>query len=60
MRVVQSEPVSTPSLATGRPPAGTNAPVRVRVIPAKPGEPMIPQFTRIASNTAHHSVVAHD
>lgn len=53
MLVVQSEAVSDPAVASGgRAPSGSVMPVRARVIPAKPGEPMVPQFTRIAANVS--------
>jgi hypothetical protein len=51
MLVVQSEPVTDPALAAGgRGPTEPATPVRARVTPSKPGEPMVPQFTRIAAN----------
>jgi hypothetical protein len=60
MLVVQSEPVSAPTFANGRTPANTSVtPVRARVVPARPGEPMTPQFTRVASNAAP-AASAHD
>lgn len=59
MLLVQSEPVQAPAVATGRGPTGVVTPVRARVVPARPGEPMVPQFTRIASNEVEPRTV-HD
>jgi hypothetical protein len=51
MLVVEARPVTGPTYATGRAPAGTlkAEPVRSRV-PASPQGSPVPQFTRVASN----------
>lgn len=53
MLVVEAQPEAIPSVAARRAPAGTlkAEPVRTRVPAAPQGSP-VPQFTRIASNTA--------